>query len=283
MDEPGYSISDLMRVMQRLRDPETGCPWDLAQTFQSIVPSTLEECYELAQAIGHEEYDHVAEELGDVLFQVVFYAQLGMEQDLFSFGTIVNTLVEKLLRRHPHVFAHGQIEGVVRDRSSVDEVAQRWEAIKQRERLDKDQSGVMADVPLALPALSRAQKVQKRAAQVNFDWLDTPAVLDKLQEELDELRRAVSARSRKEIRDEMGDVLFTCVNLARHLGLDAEGSLREATGKFEQRFCHMEVSAAAGGRALSSLSEAQLDTLWRQAKDHLGRNRDDPDHNERDL
>lgn len=270
MQGRAYSVGDLLRVMQRLRDPETGCPWDLRQDFHSIVPSTLEECYELAQAIEHEDYVHIAEELGDVLFQVIFYAQLGQEQNLFSFDVIVNTLVEKLIRRHPHVFAQGQIEGVVLKRSSVKEVKQTWEAIKQRERDSKRQSGVLADVPLALPALPRAQKIQKRAAQVNFDWVDTPAVLDKLQEELGELRRAMSEKNTEEIHEEMGDVLFTCVNLARHLGLDAEESLRHSTAKFERRFCQMEASAAENGLALAAMTEEQFDRQWHQAKEAVG-------------
>jgi ATP diphosphatase len=269
MSEVRYSTTDLLRVMQRLRDPVGGCPWDLEQDFKSIVPSTLEECYELAQAIEQEDYDHVAEELGDVLFQVIFYAQMGKEKNLFSFEAIVSTLVEKLIRRHPHVFAQGEIEGVAAGRTSVDEVGQTWELIKQRERNARNQSGVLADVPLALPALSRAQKVQKRAAQVNFDWADTASVVDKLQEELDELRHAMSAQQTEEIRDELGDVLFTCVNLARHLGLDAEKSLRNATGKFEQRFQMMESAVAAEGVELSGISEARYDQLWRQAKEHL--------------
>jgi nucleoside triphosphate diphosphatase len=268
-----YTVVDLLRVMQRLRDPQTGCPWDLRQDFHSIVPSTLEECYELAQAIEHEDFNHVAEELGDVLFQVIFYAQLGEEQNLFSFDAIVHTLVEKLIRRHPHVFARGEIEGLLHTRSSVEEVRQTWEAIKQNERNSKNQFGLLADVPLALPALPRAQKVQKRAAQVNFDWVDIPAVMDKLQEELDELRRAMSGQSAEALQDEMGDVLFTCVNLARHLGLDAEESLRHATVKFERRFGLMEVAAAAEGDVLSTLSEAQLDHLWRQAKEELRGNK----------
>ena len=272
MSGPQYTVSDLLRVMQRLRDPQTGCPWDLRQDLNSLVPSTLEECYELAQAIANEDYRHIAEELGDVLFQVVFYAQLGKEQSLFSFDDIVNTLVQKLIRRHPHVFAGGEIEGMVRNCSSVEEVRNTWEAIKQSERISKNQSGVMADVPLALPALPRAQKVQKRAAQVKFDWVDSPAVLDKLQEEVDELRRAMSEDHTAAIHDEMGDVLFTCANLARHLGLDAEESLRHATAKFERRFGLMEVAAAADGGTLSTLSSAQLDQLWEQAQEALGGN-----------
>lgn len=261
-----YQLSDLLRVMERLRDPQTGCPWDLKQNFQSIVPSTLEECYELAQAIEHEDYPHVAEELGDVLFQVIFYAQLGKERDLFSFEGVVTTLVEKLIRRHPHVFANGDLEGVVTRETTVDDVKLSWETIKQDERDRKSQPGVLADVPVALPALPRAQKLQKRASQVNFDWTDAPAVLDKLQEEIDELRHAMAQQGEAEIREEMGDVLFSCVNLARHLELDAEASLRDASSKFEQRFGHMEVLAASQGASLASLSPGQLNDLWERAK-----------------
>ena len=267
MSNPGYSVTDLLRVMQRLRDPYSGCPWDIAQDFHSIVPSTLEECYELAQAIEDEDYEHVAEELGDVLFQVIFYAQLGLEQEMFSFNTVVNSLVEKLLRRHPHVFSAGEIEGVVSQRSSVEEVKSSWEEIKQSERDSKHQTGVLADVPLALPALPRAQKVQKRAAQVNFDWSGTSPVLEKLDEELSELRSAMDGATPEEIHEEMGDLLFTCVNLARHLGVDAEESLRHATRKFEQRFSLMEAAVEASGEGLPEMTEAQLDVLWNQAKE----------------
>ena len=204
-----------------------------------------------------------------MLFQVIFYAQLGKEQNLFSFQDIVNILVEKLIRRHPHVFAEGDIDGVASHRSSVNDVRKSWELIKQGERNARDQMGVMADVPHALPALSRAQKVQKRAAQVNFDWADTAAVVEKLQEEVDELRCAMRTQQAVEISDEMGDVLFTCVNLARHLGLDAERSLRGATDKFEKRFRAMESSVAADGVELSDLSEARYEKLWSEAKASL--------------
>jgi ATP diphosphatase len=270
MAEPDYSLGDLLRVMQRLRDPEAGCPWDICQDFHSIVPSTLEECYELAQAIENEDYEHVAEELGDVLFQVIFYAQLGKERDLFAFDTIVSTLVGKLIRRHPHVFAGGEIEGITDKRSSVQDVNRTWEAIKQRERQRKNQTGILADVPLALPALPRAQKVQKRAAQVNFDWSGTAAVIEKLEEELDELREALSAQKHDDIQEELGDVLFTCVNLARHLDLDAETSLRRATNKFERRFRSMETAVEEDGESLATMNDQQLDRLWRQAKDSSG-------------
>lgn len=261
-----YELADLLRVMERLRDPLTGCPWDIRQDFHSIVPSTLEECYELAQAIEHEDFPHVAEELGDVLFQVVFYAQLGRERELFSFESIVDTLVDKLLRRHPHVFQYGEIEGVVPDRSSVESVKQSWEAIKREERREKSQVGVLADIPVALPALPRAQKLQKRAAQVNFDWPDAAAVLVKLEEEIAELRQAMQVGRQAAVEEEMGDILFTCVNLARHLGQDAETSLRHASAKFERRFVAMESEAAADDCSLHELSAEQLDALWEAAK-----------------
>jgi ATP diphosphatase len=266
MTDPRYRMTDLLRVMARLRDPQNGCPWDLDQDFRSIVPSTLEECYELAEAIEHEDYPHVAEELGDVLFQVVFYAQLGSERGLFSFATVVDTLVDKLVRRHPHVFAGGEIEGLVAGRASIESIKESWESIKREERASRSEHGVLADVPLALPALPRAQKLQKRAAQVNFDWPDAEAVLAKVEEEIAELREALAAGSRPGVEEEMGDVLFSCVNLCRHLHLDAEASLRRASARFERRFTQMEAAAAAGARPLAELSAQELDELWEAAK-----------------
>ena len=261
-----YSVAELLRVMERLRDPETGCPWDICQNFHTIVPCTLEECYELAEAIETEDYGEVAEELGDVLFQVVFYAQLGSEQGLFSFNSVVATLVSKLLRRHPHVFADGEIEGIVPGRSSVEDVKKTWESIKQSERSARRQEGVLDGIPLALPALPRAQKLQKRAAQVQFDWPGAPDVLVKLEEELEELREAISQERPEAIREEFGDLLFTCVNLARHLGLDAEASLRSANRKFAQRFRDMEAAAAEEGATMAGLDEEHLHRLWCRAK-----------------
>lgn len=266
MDRQPYTIDDLLRVMERLRDPDTGCPWDLRQDFHSIVPSTLEECYELAEAIERGDYPHVAEELGDVLFQVIFYSQLGREQALFTFDTIVHTLVEKLVRRHPHVFAGGEIEGVVPARASVEDVKESWESIKEAERHARSRPGILADVPLALPALPRAQKLQRRAARVNFDWPEAGAVLGKLREEIDELEQALAGEGPDAVREEMGDLLFTCVNLARHLGLDAEGSLRQASTKFERRFGAMEALAGEAGGSLEGLDAEALEALWEQAK-----------------
>lgn len=262
--------------MQRLRDPDNGCPWDVAQTFKSIVPSTLEECYELVEAIESEDYPHVAEELGDVLFQVVFYTQLGDEQDLFSFRDVVHTLVEKLLRRHPHVFANGKIEGIVNQRmkkgskTAIEDVKESWEAIKQKERDGRVQPGIFDDVPLALPALPRAQKIQKRAAKLNFDWPDKSGALDKIKEEFAELVDAIEHKSSEAVEEEMGDLLFSCVNAARHLDVDAEASLRRASSKFELRIGEMNKMAAAKGENLAELDEDQLDSLWRRAKSTLG-------------
>jgi ATP diphosphatase len=261
-----YTIEDLLRIMQRLRDPKDGCPWDVAQSFQSIVPSTLEECYELAHAIESEDYAHVAEELGDVLFQVIFYAQLGMEQGLFSFEQVVSVLSAKLLRRHPHVFAEGEIEGRVSHSTDVEEVKQSWESIKRGERRKKSLHGILDDVPRALPALPRAQKIQKRAATVNFDWPDYEGARAKIQEELLELDEAVRSQSVDCIEDEMGDLLFSCVNASRHLGLDAEASLRRATAKFERRFQEMVRLAELDSRTLNDFGNAELDSMWRQAK-----------------
>jgi len=261
-----YSLADLLRVMERLRDPDHGCPWDLDQDFRSIVPSTLEECYELAEAIEHDNFPHVAEELGDVMFQVVFYAQLGKERGLFSFDSVVHTLVDKLVRRHPHVFANGEIEGVVDERTEVADVKITWEAIKQQEREARQQTSALADVPVALPALVRAQKLQKRAARVGFDWSDTEGVLDKVEEEVRELRAALTAGDGEGTAEEVGDVLFSMVNLVRHLKLDAESALRHSSAKFESRFTAMESIAGDSGASLAELDQQQLERLWEQVK-----------------
>ncbi|MCX2981836.1 nucleoside triphosphate pyrophosphohydrolase [Halieaceae bacterium IMCC14734] len=251
--------------MERLRDPEYGCPWDLQQDFRSIVDSTLEESYELVSAIEAADYDHVREELGDVLFQVVFYAQLGREQNLFDFPGIVNTLVEKLLRRHPHVFADGAIEGLVAATTAVDEVATTWETIKRKERRARAQTGVLDDVPVNLPALSRAQKISKRAAQVGFDWLDTDGVMAKVEEELAEFA-AARHESAERAEEELGDLIFTCVNLARHAGADAETALRRATLKFERRFTAMEAVLKAQGMTIAEASAAEREAAWESIK-----------------
>lgn len=261
-----YGLQELLRIMQRLRDPELGCPWDLQQDFTSIVPSTLEECYELAAAIEAGDHPHLADELGDLLFQVVFYAQLGSERGLFDFPGIVHGLAGKLLRRHPHVFANGEIEGVVDARSDASEVRRQWEQIKAGERAARREHGALDDVPLALPALPRAQKLQKRAARVGFDWPGVAPVFDKLEEEVEELQEALDGGDRARIEDELGDLLFTAVNLARHLQLDAESALRRASSKFERRFRTMEAAARERGESLEEYSEQELQWRWEWAK-----------------
>jgi ATP diphosphatase len=273
-----YSLDDLLQVMARLRDPEYGCPWDLEQTFKTIVPSTLEECYELAYAIETENYDHVAEELGDVLFQVVFYAQLGEEQQLFDFPEVVNTLVEKLLRRHPHVFPNGdllnrvELEGTppISSEKSLEDVRVSWENIKQQERNARALNGIFDDVARALPSLTRAQKIQKRAAGINFDWPDYRGAVAKVREELSELRNAIQAGDEHSIEEEMGDLLFSCVNVSRHLGVDAETSLRNATQKFESRIESVVTLAASKGLQMNDMSSSELEVLWLEAKQTKG-------------
>ncbi len=263
--ETRYGIADLLTVMARLRDPARGCPWDLQQSFATIAPHTLEECYELVDAIERGDHAQIREELGDVLFQVIFYAQLGGEQQLFSFDELVHNLVAKLLRRHPHVFPAGDLsEG--RTESTVADVGITWERVKQDERSAKQQHGVLDDVPLALPALSRAAKLQKRASRVGFDWPQWQQVLEKLDEERGEVEEAIASGDAAAIADEIGDLLFVCVNLARHLDVDPELALRAANRKFERRFRHIESALAAGGRTLQQSTLAEMEALWVEAK-----------------
>jgi ATP diphosphatase len=257
-------IQSLLDIMRQLRDPDSGCPWDLKQNFHTIVPYTIEETYELAEAIAIEDFAQIRDELGDVLFQVVFYAQMASEQALFTFEDVVDGIAEKLLRRHPHVFAEtgGQ-------RVSESEVKRRWEQIKVEERQRKNQRGTLDDVPRALPALSRSQKLQKRAASVGFDWSELDAVRGKVDEELVELAEAVSEGDSSAIESEVGDIFLAMVNLARHLGVDAEAALRHANRRFEDRFSLMETAAERDGSQLSEESLEQLEERWQAAKREL--------------
>lgn len=258
------AIRKLLDVMSRLRDPEHGCPWDLQQNFKSIVPFTVEETYELADAIEAENFEQIREELGDVLFQVVFYAQLASEQNRFDFDEVVAGITDKLVRRHPHVFSNNSETA-----TSEAEVKENWERFKQSEREQKKQSAILDDVPRALPALSRAQKLQKRAARVGFDWLDADGVWAKIDEELSELRAAIVSQNDSHIEAELGDVLIAVVNLARHLGVDAESATRRANSRFENRFRVMEQAALEEGTSLKDETLEQLEKRWQQAKAHL--------------
>lgn len=264
-----YSVEDLLYTMSRLRDPDGGCPWDLKQDFSTIVPSTIEECFELVDAIEQQNYPHVREELGDVLFQVIFYSQLGKEKQLFDFAAVVSELVEKLLRRHPHVFIDGELYGAARaQKSAVDEqqVKRDWEEIKASERQQKTLPGVLDDIPAALPAMIRANKMQKRASREGFDWSNSSEVLDALQGEITELKEAIDSGRQMRIEDEMGDVLFTCVNLSRHLKVEPESALRGSNRKFERRFRYIEEQLAISNKTLGQSTLDELDLLWDKAK-----------------
>ena len=257
-------IRSLLDIMRRLRDPDSGCPWDLKQNFHTIVPFTIEETYELADAIAAEDFAQIRDELGDVLFQVVFYAQMASEQALFTFEDVVDGIAEKLRRRHPHVFAATGGQSV-----SAGEVKERWEQIKGEERQQKNQKGTLDDIPKALPALSRSQKLQKRAARVGFDWSELAAVRGKLDEELGELAEAISEGESADIESEVGDIFLAMVNLARHLDVDAEAALRHANRRFEKRFRRMETAADRDGSQLSEESSERLEERWQAAKREL--------------
>ena len=261
-------IEHLLGIVRRLRDPDQGCPWDVGQTFQSIVPHTIEEAYELADAIESNDFDQIREEAGDVLFQVLFYAQMADEKQHFNFADVVDGLSEKLIRRHPHVFSRNstaQQETPI----AVSDVSDGWEKIKRTERQRKQQPGILDDIPVSLPALTRAQKIQKRASRVGFDWADVAGVFEKLEEEICELKEALVEGEKAAIESELGDVLFCVVNLARHLDFDAETAMRGATRKFEGRFRLMEEQAIANGSRLEDESVSTLEARWQTAKRDL--------------
>lgn len=265
-----YELSDLLALMARLREPVTGCPWDLAQSYQSITSSTLEEAYEVVDAIENRDYPQLKEELGDLLFQVVFYSQLAREDNFFDFQQVVSAVTAKLLRRHPHVFPDGTLASSVNPKEQADDSHKRqnkikasWERIKQQEREQKGHRGLLDDIPKALPATVRALKLQKRAAGEGFDWPSIDGVYDKLDEEIAELK---AASSTEHIEEELGDLLFTVINLARHLRVEPERALRHANGKFEQRFRAMEQMAIAGEQGLSEQSAETLGLWWDRAK-----------------
>ena len=262
-----YKLPDLMELMARLRDPETGCPWDLKQSYQSITSSTIEEVYEVVDTIERGDYPHLKEELGDLLFQVVFYSQLASEDGYFNLDDVVDVITTKLLRRHPHVFPDGTLASR-REHGEISEshVNGAWESIKQAERETKGAVGHLDDVPKALPALTRATKLQKRAAQIGFDWPSVQGVVEKLDEELSEVKDALVQGETDAIAEEIGDLMFTCVNLSRHLKQDPEQILRLANSKFEGRFRQMEEFARVKGLKLEDMSSSELEAFWLRAK-----------------
>ncbi len=257
-----HDIGRLIHVMARLRDPEGGCPWDLEQDFSTIAPYTVEEAFEVAEAIARGHMDDLRDELGDLLFQVAFHSRMAEEAGHFDFGDVVDTICNKMERRHPHVFSDEDV-------ASAEEQTERWEEHKARERAARSESGqasALDRVLPGLPALVRAQKLGKAAAKVGFDWPDVGGVKAKIDEEMGELEAELDAGDRQALHEEVGDLLFSVVNLCRHLDLDAEGALRDANAKFERRFRHVETALAAEGKAPADVDLDALETLWQAAK-----------------
>lgn len=261
-------ITRLKEIMAQLRDPQSGCPWDLKQTFQSIVPHTLEEAYEVAYAIEQGDYSELKDELGDLLFQVVFYSQLGKEQQLFDFDDVVNAICEKMLRRHPHVFDQ-QFAGETDDQS----LHHRWDKIKAEEKNIHVSAittpSVLDNLTRTLPAMTLANKIQKRVAKVGFDWENLAQVVEKIEEEIQEVKQELDNPAREaNLHDEIGDLMFACINLARKSGADPEQLLRQANQKFERRFRDVEQQAAAQQTPLDQLSLSELEDFWQCAKNN---------------
>jgi ATP diphosphatase len=255
-------INDLLSIIARLRDPEAGCPWDRKQTYSTIVPHTIEEAYEVADAIAREDYADLRDELGDLLLQVVFYSQIAREEGRFSFDDVVRSISDKLIRRHPHVFSDISYETEAEQKEA-------WEALKAEERDDKhgQPQGRLAGVATALPSLQRSVKLQKRAARAGFDWPDSAPVFDKIHEELNELTRELYVGAPVErLQDELGDVLFAVTNLCRHLKVEPDTALRSTNRKFERRFAYMEERLEQEGRQMEDCSLDELEVLWQSAK-----------------
>ena len=271
---PSRDISALLDIMARLRTPVTGCPWDLEQNFRTIAPYTIEEAYEVADAIARDDLDDLCDELGDLLLQVVFHARMAEEEGAFAFGDVVEAITRKMIKRHPHVFADKD------GKMTPSDVRGAWERIKaeekaeraaQKPRLENDpaaeRKSLLSDVKIGLPALARALELQRKAATVGFDWNDPRAVLHKIREEADEIEAALDRANNDELSRETGDLLFAVVNLARHFGADPEMALRGANTKFERRFAYIERALAANGRSLDEASLDEMDGFWNEAKE----------------
>ncbi|MCC5882974.1 MAG: nucleoside triphosphate pyrophosphohydrolase [Halomonas sp.] len=280
MSEARHGIDDLLTLMEVLRDPEHGCPWDLKQSWDSIVPHTLEEAYEVADAIERRAWNELPGELGDLLFQVVYYSQFADEEERFDFHDVVHVLTAKMIRRHPHVFPDGTLasrrppgvsaEEVEIQQAELENVSSRWESLKAEERADRAvepvSASVLDDVPRTLPALSRAAKLSKRAARVGFDWPDTHGVIAKIREELDEVEQALAEGDRQHAAEEVGDLLFAVTNLARSLEADPERCLRDTNAKFERRFRHVEKALAERGMTTRDVDLNTMERHWQDAK-----------------
>jgi len=259
-----YTLADLLAVMARLRDPETGCPWDIKQSFETIAPYTIEEAYEVADAIQRGDKNGLKDELGDLLLQVVYHAQMASEEGSFSFGDVADAITRKMIRRHPHVFE---------DPSRRDTFlgSGLWEQIKAEEKAERgeasDPASILSDVPVGMPGLTRAAKLQKRAADVGFDWSDVGLIIEKVEEELAELKEAIAGdESRDRIADEFGDIAFVLANVAPHLHVDPETALRGTCAKFIRRFQHIERVLAADGRCPKDADLDEMEALWNAAK-----------------
>lgn len=282
-----YELDDLLYLMQRLRDPDTGCPWDVKQTFDSIVPHTLEEAHEVAEAIAQQDWPHVEEELGDLLFQVIFYSQLGTEQSLFDFSSVIHMLVEKLIRRHPHVFPNGDLSQRREPNScpTDEEINAQWQIIKAQEKALKQRQQTkqahrsnslalvdyLDDIPVSLPALTRADKIQRKVSQRGFDWTELGGVIAKIREELVEVEEELAERNKERLRHEIGDLLFACVNLSRHLDISPEQALDQANRRFSERYTIAAESLAAQERSLelgntNHVSAEEMEMAWQYAK-----------------
>lgn len=261
-------LNRLLAIMARLRDPQTGCPWDLEQDFSTIAPYTLEEAHEVADAIARQDWRNLEEELGDLLLQVVFHGQMASEQGLFNFEDIARGIADKMIRRHPHVFPDGSMDAASTDITSS-AVVSSWEAIKAQEKAARGErpQRLLDGIAAGLPALARAEKLQRKAGKVGFDWNDPRAVIAKLREELTEIEAELDTGSREAQEDELGDLLFCVVNLARHLKLDSEMALKRANAKFERRFAHIEDSLQARGSSFADSSLAEMEMLWVEAKE----------------
>ena len=259
MKELNEQLNILIKTFKELRNPESGCPWDREQTFKSIASCSIEEAYEVADAIEREDFDSLKSELGDLLFQVIFHAEMASEKEIFDLEDVIFELNDKLTRRHPHVFEDGSV-------SSAQDSLKIWEDIKAQERKEKKQDSLMDDVPVNLPSLSRAKKLQKRAARVGFDWQNSDRVFDKIDEEILELKNEKATEDKERISEEIGDIFFTLVNLTRHYDLDPEDIIRKANLKFEMRFRKMEQLAEQMNERLEDMTLEQLEIMWQKIK-----------------